>query len=408
MTQALRRLCIGLHKPANRARRSIAALCPVCLALFLVAGCSTEGALPQPPSARPGPAELRIGAVVETATGSVIDMDELIGKLSNVSVVYVGETHTSAEDHKIQLTLLQKLSQGGRCVELAMEMFPEEAQPVLDRYIQGEMSQENFLKEVGWDEVWGFPYSFYQDLIDWQKQKSMPVIGLNAPNEVVGKIAHNGLGSLTPDERSRVALEFHLDDPANRDRIRKEYTVHQKHGIKDFQSFFEAQLAWEETMAQTLAQRIGQTGANCIIEVAIGEGHINGRLGVPYLTSLRKPHKYSTIAPVPIDYQFSTLDPNLADYVVITDKSEQFHRPRLGVAIQPAASGRGVEILKILPDTPAAAVHLRKGDIILSVNGSEIRSVEQLQQALAGGGPDFTILVERGTKKITITVTIGH
>jgi len=373
-----------------------------------MAACSTAGGLLPPPSARSDAVELRVGAVVETATGNVISMDELTGRLSDVSVVYVGEKHTSAEDHKIQLEVLQKLSQGGRCVELAMEMFPAKAQPVLDRYVRGGISQEDFLKEVAWEEVWGFPYSLYRNLIDRQKEKRMPVIGLNAPNNIVKKIAHNGLGSLTPDERSQVAREFHLDDSANRNRIRKEYTVHEKDGIKDFESFFEAQLAWEETMAQTLADHLEKTDAKCKIVVAIGKGHISGRLGVPYLTSMRRPHKYSTVAPVPIDFPLSTLDPNLADYVVITDKSEQFHRPRLGVIIQPAASGRGVEILTILPDTPAAAVHLRKGDIILSIDDSPVESVEEVQQALAEGGPEHEVLIERDRKKITVTVTIGQ
>jgi membrane-associated protease RseP (regulator of RpoE activity) len=184
--------------------------------------------------------------------------------------------------------------------------------------------------------------------------------------------------------------------------------VHQKDAIKDFQSFFEAQLAWEETMAQTLAERLEQTGGKCKIVVAIGKGHISGRLGVPYLARLRKPHEYSTIAPVPIDYPFSTLDPNLADYIVITDKPEPFHRPRLGVAIQPAASGRGVEILSILPDTPAAAANLRKGDIILSVDYSPVKSVEEVQQALARGGSDHKVLIERDHKSITVPVTIGQ
>lgn len=159
-------------------------------------------------------------------------------------------------------------------------------------------------------------------------------------------------------------------------------------------------------MAQTLAQRLEQNGAKCIIVVAVGKGHITGRLGVPYLTRIRKPHEYRTVAPVPINYPFSTLDPDLADYVVITDKSQPVHRPRLGVTIQPAASGRGVEILGILPGSPAARTALRKGDIIISINGSLVKSVEEVQQALTRGGPDFKIVVERDYKKITITVTI--
>ena len=61
---------------------------------------------------QPNPVELKIGNVVETATGNVIDIDKLAGKLSNVSIVYVGEMHTSQEDHKVQLKILQKLSRG--------------------------------------------------------------------------------------------------------------------------------------------------------------------------------------------------------------------------------------------------------------------------------------------------------
>jgi len=375
-------------------------------ALLLMTACSTAGGLLQSHFSEFNPVELQIGDVIETATGNVISIDELISKLSNVSIVYVGEMHTSEEDHKIQLKVLQKLSQGGRCVELAMEMFPAAAQPVLDRYIRGEMTEQNFLKEVDWEEIWGFPYPLYRDLIDWQKERHMQVLGLNAPSRVVRKIGRNGLDSLTPDERSLVAREFHLDDSANRLRIRKEYTVHQKDAIKDFESFFEAQLAWEETMAQTLAQRLEQAQVKCTIVVAVGKGHITDRLGVPYLTHIRKPHEYRTVAPVPINYPFSTLDPDLADYVIITDKSEPVHRPRLGVTIQAAASGPGVEILGILPGSPAAQNDLRKGDIIISINGSFVKSAEEVQQALSVGGPDYKILVERDKKKITITVTI--
>ncbi len=406
MPPVLPYLCTLFHEPGNFTQPCIAAFCPMLLILLLITGCSTAGGLVQSPSDQINPVELHVGDVIETATGNVISFDKLIANLSNVSIVYVGEMHTSEEDHKVQLKILEKLSHGGRCVELAMEMFPAAAQAILDRYIQGEMSEQDFLKEVGWDEIWGFPYPLYKDLIDWQKAKRMPVLGLNAPNKVVRKIGRDGLGSLTPEERSQVARDFHLDDAANRARIKKEYTVHQKGAIKDFQSFFEAQLAWEETMAQTLAQRLQQTGGKCIIVVAIGKGHITGRLGVPYLTRIRKPHEYRTVAPVPIDYPFSILDPNLADYVVITDKPEPVHRPRLGVAIQPAASGRRVEILGISPGSPASRIDLRKGDIIVSINGSPVKSVEQVQQALTRGGPDFEIVVERDKKKITFTVTI--
>ncbi len=372
----------------------------------MLAGCTAKGGLVSPAPSRTGPAQLQIGNVIETATGKIITFDELVARLSNKSVIYVGEMHTSPEDHKAQLAVLKKLSQEGQCVELGMEMFPAESQSILDRYIRGEMTEDEFLREIRWNEVWGFPYQLYRGLIDFQKQRHMPVLGLNAPNEVVKKIGHGGLASLTPEERSRVAREFHLDDPKNRLRIQKEYAWHGKETIKDFESFFEAQLAWEETMAQTIAERLEQTGGRCKIVVVVGRGHISGGLGVPYLANIRKPHEYTTIAPIPINYPFSTQDRDLADYVIITEKSEPFHRPRLGVTIQPAASGRGMEILGISPESPASEAHLLKGDIILSVNGSPVNSIEEIQRKLAEGGPDYKILIERDKKNITVNVKI--
>jgi len=406
MTSNPRRSRIQFHLPTNIPQLSTPLLCPICLALLLMCGCSLSSGIAPSPAMQSKPVGLQIGDVVDTASGNVIGIDELADQLSNVSVVYVGEIHTNSEDHKLQLKLLEKLSQGGRCVELGMEMFPAQEQPILDRYIRAEMTEDEFLKDVRWNEIWGFPYRLYRHLIDFQKQTRMPVLGLNAPSDVVRKIAHNGLASLTPEERSQVAGEFHLDDPRNRLRIRKEYAAHGKDAIKDFESFFEAQMAWEETMAQTLARRLDMMDGKCKIMVAIGEGHISRRMGVPYLAFIRKPHEYRTIVPVPIDYPYATRDHDLADYVVITDKSAPLPRPRLGVTIQFAASGRGVEIIEILPDTPAAAANLRKGDIILSIDGSPVKSAEEIQRALAQGGPHHKVGVERNKEEMTIIVTI--
>ncbi len=185
-----------------------------CAVLIFLAGCLATGV--QPPAKRPNPpppVHLHAEEVIETATGRAIGMDQLAANLSRVAVVYVGEEHTSVQDHGVQLEILRRLSRSGRCVELAMEMFPANSQPVLDRYIHGQMSERHFLREVKWNEVWGFPYSLYKGLIDWQKQNHMPVIGLNAPYPVVRKIARHGLGSLTPVERSQVARVFHMDNP---------------------------------------------------------------------------------------------------------------------------------------------------------------------------------------------------
>jgi S1-C subfamily serine protease len=59
-----------------------------------------------------------------------------------------------------------------------------------------------------------------------------------------------------------------------------------------------------------------------------------------------------------------------------------------------------------MPGTAAAAADLRKGDIIVSVDGSPVKSAEDIQRFLAHGGPHYKIAVERNRKEMTITVTV--
>ena len=360
----------------------------------------------KPSAAREGPEELHVGDVIETATGKVFPLDELIPRLADESVVYIGEVHTSKEDHKAQLAILEKLSEKKKCLEMGMEMFPREAQPVLDHFMRGELTEDEFIKEVQWSRVWGFTFELYRPLIDFARKNHIAILGLNAPHDVVSAIARNGLASLTEPERNQVAREFHLDDPKNRARIQREYLAHGKEGIRDFESFFEAQLAWEDTMAETLADRLKQTGGKCTIVVMLGKGHIDSHLGVPYLTALRVPDKHATVAPVPIDYPSSTFDPKLADYVLITDKEEPFHRPRLGVMIRPAASGKGAEVMEIVPGMPAGEAGIRKGDVIISVDGIPVNNAEDIMQAFTKGGPAHKIMIERGKKQMTMDITV--
>lgn len=354
--------------------------------------------------------ELVIGDVVDTTTGEVMSFDRLMEKISTASVVYVGETHTSIEDHKVQLAVLKDLQKKGPCVIMGMEMFPRSDQPVLDRYINGEINEEQFLTEAQWEHAWGFPYKLYKGLIDFARENHIRVLGLNAPSSVVKEIARNGLNSLSAEDRAKVARDFHLNDPKNRARIKEDYQVHGKDFIKDFETFFAAQLAWEETMAEAIAQQLRDSDGQCKIVVIVGKGHLTDGLGIPYLANMRVPHKYATVSPMPINYPESTCDPDLAQFIPITDKFEMtaMHpRPRLGVKIQPAPSGKGVEVIEVTPESPAEKAGIRKADIIAEVDGAKIKSVEEVLAAVAHGGPKLKIVIERQKVKMTIIVPVG-
>jgi uncharacterized iron-regulated protein len=349
---------------------------------------------------------LKVGDILDTKTGEVISYDTLISELGRQRLIYVGETHVSSEDHRVQLKIMKGLYEQNPTLILAMEMFPREVQPALDQYVNGSISEEVFLQEVNWEKNWGYPFGLYRDILTWAKDHQVRIIGLNAPREIVSKIAQSGLSSLTASERDRVARDFHLNDHAHRDYIRQQFRHHPKGQISDFDSFLEAQLAWEETMAETLAETLASSPPQVQIFVLIGKGHISDRVGVPRLTYERLEQSYRTIAPIAVDFPDRTSDPNIADFVWITDRSEQTHRKRLGAMFRQLPSAMGLEILGVLPDSPAAKAGILKGDILYMVDGVPVTSLEEAHRAFSKK-PVHEILLKREGQTVSLTVTLS-
>ncbi len=383
------------------------------LTAALLAGCSaTRGPAAMKPLTLEGSTlPLEAGTIVKTATGEAISLEALLDELAQAQVVYVGEMHTSIEDHRVQMKILQGLYSRNPSVILALEMLPREAQAALSRYAAGEIDEEVFLKESNWEGVWGYTYRYYRALLSFAREKRLELVALNAHPEVVRKIARGGLASLAPEERDRVARDFHLDNAEHREYVRKEYEQHLKGDILDFQAFYEGQLAWEETMAETLVKTIAETSPGRPVVALIGKGHITGHVGVPRLARERFDHELKTVVPVPVNYPERTIEAGIGDYVWVTERAEPFHRGRLGIMIRPPTPESGVEELEVagvVPESPAEKAGVKQGDILTMMDGTPIKSLDELHRAVAKGAPQHRLTLRRGGEEITVTVTISE
>lgn len=373
--------------------------------LLLLAGCAAFATRPSSNTEK-APTAMSPGDTIDTANGNVLSGEALLEELARARIVYAGEMHTSIEDHRVQLNLLKELHHRNPSIVLAMEMFPRETQPVLDRFARGEIGEEDFVREIRWEKTWGYPFQLYRGLLVFARDNRLKIVGLNAPQEVVHKVAQSGLSSLTPEERARVARDFHLDDPAHREYLRAEFEGHGRGHIKNFETFYEAQLAWEDTMSETLARVDKDLPEGGQILVIIGKGHIAGRVGVPALTFLRTNRPFKTVAPIPFDYPGNLVDPDIADFVLVVDKYESGHKGRLGMMIREQAPGGGVTVTGVVPGSPAERAGIRKGDVLLSIDGNPVSTLEDIHRAMAGGTGNHWFTLKRDGEDISVAVTL--
>ncbi|HEY9295952.1 MAG TPA: ChaN family lipoprotein [Phormidium sp.] len=210
---------------------------------------------------------------------------EVLQELSKASVVYLGETHDSAEDHKAQLAILQELHRQNSKIAIAMEMFQRPYQNVIDQYLAGQLTETELVEKSEYNQRWGFPWEYYAPILQFAKSNRLPVLALNTPSEVTRKVVREGLESLTETDRQYIptASDIDLSNTEYRQMVLDSFKQHQQagHGSSaNFERFFLAQVLWDETMADVIAQFLKQNPGYQVVVLA-GQGHVIYGYGIP-------------------------------------------------------------------------------------------------------------------------------
>lgn len=262
-----------------------------------------------------------IGQIVHVETGETISFPQFIEKLESKNLIFIGEVHDNPEHHLIQVQILQALLAQNRPHTVAMEFFQKPRQASIDRYMAGETTETEFLEDVDWNRQWSFDYNFYRPLMLEVKEKGCKILAINAPNDIVKKVARKGLSSLGPEERKLVAKDIDLKKEKHRAYLMNvfKYNVHGE--LNNFEYFYEAQCVWEDTMAENIADFIEKTKDNMI--VLTGNGHIVKKFGIPDRTIGRIPADMATIVLLPMGEGTQTIARESADYVWLTGNYSQ-------------------------------------------------------------------------------------
>lgn len=202
-------------------------------------------------------------------------LSELVARVQPGTVVVVGEEHGKAVHSSQQVQLLQALAGRGLKVNVGMEFLEYPFQASVDSYLLGQINEADFLAAVHWN---GFGYQFYREQILFPRTQGGVTVALNAPRQLSGKIAKQGLASLTADEAALLPPHLSRGNDGYYSRFKEVMGNHVSPAA--LENYFMAQSLWDDTMAWKTSEAMLRDPAQVFV-IIVGEFHAQYGGGLP-------------------------------------------------------------------------------------------------------------------------------
>lgn len=333
-------------------------------------------------------------------------LSQIVAALDDRRVVFVGETHTRYDHHLVQLQVLKALHRRHGKIAIGVEWFQAPFQRHLDDYLRGAISEVEMLERTGYYDRWRFDYRLYRPVIEYARTNDIPVIALNAPAELTQKIGDVGIDALPEKFKSQLPTEYDRSNKAYAERLRQSFDMHPNKDRK-FEHFMDVMLTWDESMAERATEYLLQH-PETRMAIFAGSGHVLNGSGIP--GRLKRRINVAT-ASLLVGLE-NSVNPDAADYVVLSEVQELPPPALLGAFLEPGADG--LYIMGLADDSAIGKAGIEKGDVLLTVDDQPMTSFSAIKIALLEHDPGDTVKVRYRSKnwigkerEQTIDVTLG-
>ncbi len=241
--------------------------------------------------------------IIEGVTLSRLSPRELWERIAESDAVFVGEVHDDSLTHIIELDILRNFYTKHPKLAVSMEMFERDVQGLLDEYLAGKIREEVFLAG---SRPWGNYKKAYRPIVEFAREKGLPVIAMNVPRKYAARLAMKGpaaLEALPDSEKVFVARELKVLDDEYRERFKKEMTgeMPQAMAMVDPENLYAAQCLKDDTMAESIHEFL-KTHAGYKVISYQGDFHSAYSLGIVKKLKLLDPSlKTTVISVVPVE-----------------------------------------------------------------------------------------------------------
>ncbi len=134
-----------------------------------------------------------------------------LGSSEKGGVVWLGEHHNSAKDHKIQQEIIRKLHDtrsNDTPMAIGLEQVQVQFQPALDDYVAGKIDVETMKQLVQWETRWTWPFEQYRPIFETARELGIRLVALNVDSEDLALVEKDGFPGL-----GRTQILKYISDP---------------------------------------------------------------------------------------------------------------------------------------------------------------------------------------------------
>jgi uncharacterized iron-regulated protein len=279
---------------------------------------------------------------------------DILASMDGVDVMLVGESHNDEVGHAVEAQLLYRAAERfgavtddpKRPVILSMEMFERDVQYIVDEYLEGLITEDQFLESA---RPWDNYQTDYRPLVEFARAHHLPVVAANAPRRYVNRVTRLGPESLdvlsVRAKESLPPLPYTPASPA--------YTQQWKALMKEMMASapgpdsaqgkaaadstgagdalpqhamghaLDAQALWDAAMGYSVTQALDTRPGAFVLHVA-GSFHVERGTGIPeHIAEYRPGARVVTVVLEPsadIDKFSKKDDGGLGNFVVLTRK----------------------------------------------------------------------------------------
>src|SRR5262249_38154342 len=126
---------------------------------------------------------------------SVCSADEILRQLREANLVWIGDYHALTASQNYAATLLKELANTKKNLALAVEPVFARNQKILDAWMAGKISEQEFLDGVRYYEEWGCDWEAYKAIFDTARELGIRVYGVDChPRNDMRSIGRRDLG----------------------------------------------------------------------------------------------------------------------------------------------------------------------------------------------------------------------